>query len=459
MTTPQDLEQPASSARHSLDPVAAELAARAANRQLAAKAAQQAAVARLGQLALDQRDLQGLFDAVVGTVATVLDCRFAKVLELRPDRLSLVLRAGVGWNPGTVGTATVAADRGTQAGFTLASAEPAVVEDFERETRFAAPPLLPDHGVRSGVSVPIPGADGFFGVLGAHSNGVRQFSHDDVNFLIAVANLLASAIERSRLEAQLRQAVKMESVGRLAGGIAHDFNNILTVILGQTQLLRAGLDADTALDAELAEIEHEASRAAALTRQLLAFSRRQMLRPEKVSLNRIVSGLEAMLQRLLGEDIGVETREADDGGWVKADPGQLEEVVISLAVNARDAMPTGGALRLAVESVDVGSNHPAVGREMPLGPYVLLTVSDTGVGMDRATRDRAFEPFFTTKPAGSGSGLGLSMVYGMVKQTGGFVYIDSAPGEGSALRLYFPQVDPDDTIATAASGSETVPPA
>jgi len=278
-----------------------------------------------------------------------------------------------------------------------------------------------------------------------------------------VATVAVDITEHKRLEEQLRQAQKMGSVGRLAGGIAHDFNNLLTVITGRSQILLAQLGADNPLRRHLSLIENTAERAAALTRQLLAFSRKQMLQPKVIDLNVVVAGMEKILRRLIGENIELITVPAPGLGRVKADPGQVEQVIMNLAVNARDAMPHGGRLTLETCNVEldpaVVERHP----ECAAGPYARLTVADTGIGMDAATQAHLFEPFFTTKELGKGTGLGLATVYGIVKQHGGALTVESVPGQGAVFRIYLPQVaeapeavDPAPGPSTPPRGAETV---
>jgi two-component system cell cycle sensor histidine kinase/response regulator CckA len=245
--------------------------------------------------------------------------------------------------------------------------------------------------------------------------------------------------ERKRLELQLQQAQKMEAIGRLAGGVAHDFNNALGVILGYGELLMRG--ASNAQRGKLEQILKAAQHAATLTRQLLAFSRKQVVEPKFIDLNFLVSDLEKMLGRLIGEDIDVAIAAGVDLGQVKADPGQLEQVVMNLCVNARDAMPDGGLLRVETANADYDV-IPAVLREsLPPGRYVTLAVSDTGCGIEKEVLTQIFEPFFTTKELGKGTGLGLAMVYGIVKQAGGDVSVDSEPGRGSTFKIFLPRVD------------------
>jgi PAS domain S-box-containing protein len=245
-----------------------------------------------------------------------------------------------------------------------------------------------------------------------------------------------------RLQSELLQAQKMESLGRLAGGVAHDFNNLLTIIRGYADVLAGQVgDEDPRLE-EIKEIRHAADRGASLTRQLLALSRRQMLVVRDVDLNTLVTDLERMLRRVLGTHIEIVTLTAPELGWVRADPGQLEQVLLNLAVNARDAMPRGGTLRIETDRVVVRrrSSDWSV-RGVSPGDYVMLRVSDTGVGMDIDTQLKAFEPFFTTKQPGEGTGLGLSTVYGIVQQFGGAITLESLPGRGTTFRLFFPRIE------------------
>jgi len=264
-------------------------------------------------------------------------------------------------------------------------------------------------------------------------------------------------------EAQLQQSQKMEAIGLLAGGVAHDFNNVLTAILGYTQLARMKLDPAHPASADLDEIAMAGERAADLTRQLLTFCRQQVLKPRALDLNALVLGLDSMLQRLIGADIAFRTRPGEGIGVIVADPGQMEQILLNLVVNARDAMPCGGGL--TIETSEIALDETQVGGPggLPSGRYVVLTVSDDGVGMEVETRDRIFEPFFTTKELGKGTGLGLSTVFGIVKQSGGAIEVQSEPGQGTTFRLYFPRVDAEleSNVAVgpelrAATGSETV---
>ncbi len=282
--------------------------------------------------------------------------------------------------------------------------------------------------------------------------------------LVGILGIGRDVTERVQLEQQLRQAQKMEAVGRLAGGIAHDFNNILTAITGYADLLLEDLGATDPRRQDADEIHKAADRAAGLTRQLLAFSRQQVLQPTVLEVNKLVSDLEKMLRRLLGEDVELGTRLAPTTGRVKADPGQLEQVIMNLAVNARDAMPNGGKLTLETGNVDLDEAYAADHYPGRAGPFVLLAVSDTGIGMSEETQAHMFEPFFTTKEKGKGTGLGLATVYGIIKQSGGFIWVYSEVGHGTTFKLYLPRVEelaerasqPAQAPARAARGTETV---
>ena len=268
--------------------------------------------------------------------------------------------------------------------------------------------------------------------------------------------------ERRTLEEQLRQSQKMEAVGRLAGGIAHDFNNLLTVIKGYSELMLEDLDNADPLRNEVDEIKKAADRAASLTRQLLAFSRQQVLAPKVVDLNTIVGNMDKLLHRLLGEDIDLFTVLEPGLGRVKADPGQVEQVIMNLAVNARDAMPEGGKLTIETSNVDLDEYYTREHAAVKPGSYVMIAVTDTGIGMTEKIKTRIFEPFFTTKEVGKGTGLGLSTVYGIIKQSGGYVWVYSEVGIGSSFKVYLPRVDAPAEISPPVSlhpshrGTETV---
>ena len=263
--------------------------------------------------------------------------------------------------------------------------------------------------------------------------------------------------ELVRLEERLRQSQKMEAVGRLAGGVAHDFNNLLTVITGYSDLLLLGLHAGAPERLHAEEIRKAADQAAALTRQLLAFGRKQLLAPQVLDPNDLIRDMEKMLRRVIGEDIDLATSLAPELGSVRADPGQLQQVVLNLAINAHDAMPRGGKLTIETSNVTLDGTYARKYLEVQTGHYVLLAVSDMGCGMSEEVRSHLFEPFFTTKDIGKGTGLGLSTIYGIVKQSGGHIAVYSEPGQGTTFKVYLPRVDEVGNAAVPAPRLQSLP--
>ncbi len=365
-------------------------------------------------------------------------------------------------------------------GLVAATGMPLVIEDATEDPR-----VLPDHrealrrlGYRAWLGVPVKLGERVVGVLSVRTRHEGGFSKEDQAIAAAFASQAATALENTRLfqevqqayaevsrvQEELMQAQKMDAIGRLAGGIAHDFNNLLTIVHGRSEILlrRVGQE-DPRSRRDIETIQHTALRAAGLTRQLLAFSRKQVLQPRVLSLNNAVTETAVMFRRLIGEDINLVVVPGAGLDRVKADPTQLEQILINLAVNARDAMPRGG--RLVIETADVELGEPFV-RHHPgsrPGPYVMLTVSDDGCGMSPEIQARIFEPFFTTKEKGKGTGLGLATVYGIVKQHDGYIAVKSAPGEGTTFSVYLPRAEDGDEVAAAAAvagaapgGSETI---
>ena len=278
------------------------------------------------------------------------------------------------------------------------------------------------------------------------------------------AELVGANTALRKSEEQLRQSHKMEAIGRLAGGVAHDFNNMLTAILGHSQLMRMRMTPENPAYRDTEEIELAAQRAASLTRQLLAFSRQQVLEPRVLDLNTLISEVDRMLRRIIGADVDMLTAPAPSLGHVKADPGQIEQVLLNLVVNARDAMPKGGKIIVETANVDLDETYARSHSGARPGAYVLLAVSDTGGGIDPEVRARIFEPFFTTKEVGKGTGLGLSTVYGIVKQSGGLIDVYSEVGHGTTFKVYLPRLEGSvveiaarpRSVVAAARGTETI---
>src|SRR4051794_2785371 len=322
-------------------------------------------------------------------------------------------------------------------------------------------------GTRMAETLSSPGRNIVAHVRFHHADGSwRIMEGIGVNRLFdpAVAGIVVNArdiTERRKLEEQLRQAQKLEAVGQLAGGVAHDFNNLLTAILGYCHLMLDDAGDSDPLRQDLLEIQAAGERAAALTRQLLAFSRRQMLQPQVLDINSVVAQLQKLLRRLINEDVELVTHLAPDLLPVTVDPASVEQILVILAVNARDAMPTGGRLTIETANVDLDETYALTHVTMAPGRYVMLAVSDSGEGMDAATRARVFEPFFTTKEQGRGSGLGLATVYGMVRQSAGYIWVYSEPAHGTVFKVYLPvtqtaAAQPTTDKVSSFRGSETV---
>jgi two-component system, cell cycle sensor histidine kinase and response regulator CckA len=331
-------------------------------------------------------------------------------------------------------------------------------------------PLLPDD--EQGALTALREGRPLMGVLGSRPTRdgrtvevslSRGALRDRAGKVIGAVEILLDASEQRRLEEQLIEAQKMEAVGRLAGGIAHDFNNVLAVIQGFAWISQSSLAAADPMREDLDQVLRAVDRAASLTKQLLAFSRKQVFRLQVIDVNVLVRDVQKMLNRVIGEDVELQTRLGAEAGRVRADAGQLEQVLLNLAVNARDAMPRGGVLTVETAHVQLDEEHAQQRLEVAPGEYVMIAVSDTGIGMNRQTLDHMFEPFFTTKEKGQGTGLGLSTVFGIVKQSHGHIAVDSRPGMGTTFRIYLPRTQAkrtDETVRierpTMLRGSETV---
>jgi two-component system, cell cycle sensor histidine kinase and response regulator CckA len=323
-------------------------------------------------------------------------------------------------------------------------------------------------GLRSTISVPLISKDEVIGILYLHSLQSARYTDLDLKLAENLGALMAGGIanarlfaerkkaeeEKTSLEEQLRQSQKMEAIGRLAGGIAHDFNNLLTVINGYSQLCLDHVKEEGPAREHLAQIQKAVERASGLTHQLLAFSRRQIMEMKVLDLGDLLREVDRILRRVIGEDISLVTVYGKDLGSVKADPSQIEQVILNLAVNARDAMPKGGKLLVEVENIELDDRYVRLHVGAKEGRYVMLSISDSGIGMSREIMERIFEPFFTTKEKGKGTGLGLSTVYGIVKQSGGNIWVYSEPGQGTTFKIYFPRVDNAEDLPEIEAGNE-----
>ncbi|HEY4043648.1 MAG TPA: ATP-binding protein [Rhodopila sp.] len=442
--------------------------------ELEARLRQQALLAEFGRRALGNIDFDSLLDEATRMTAAGMEVQFCKVLEYQPDQNRFLVRAGVGWQAGVVGHATLGAELSSPGGYALHTGKPVISNHLMGEDRFRTPELLLEHGVQRALNVILLGGGHPFGVLEVDSEAPGAFTEHDIDFLQAVANLLGLALERRRAEDALRQinetleqrveaavaerrqaedalrqAQKMEAVGQLTGGVAHDFNNLLLVIMGNLELIRRAVAGDERLS-RLVDTAHKgATRGAQLTSQLLAFARRQTLRPEIRLINEMIQEFDVLATRLLGESVTVDFALEANAGACEADPAQFGSALLNLVVNARDAMPDGGKLTISSRGLALDARSAARYVGAQPGRYVVVEVADTGSGMAPEIVERATEPFFTTKGAGRGTGLGLSQVYGFVRQSGGFLTIQSDIGAGTRIGIYLPEVVANATTPSA----------
>ena len=400
-------------------------------------------LAQIGRLAVDARDPQIVLDAVPVAAVEALDVELAMVYLLEASALELRVASMAGIMPGEAIGDRIANRPDTSLGVVLASGRSINVADYRLEARFKVPATYLAAGLVSGLAVPLSDRGRTIGVLAVRSRAGRRFGDDEVRFAESLGNLLATTLQRARSEESLNHAQRLESVGQLTGGIAHDFNNLLTVIQGNLQVLAdiPGLLDDVQARPLVDAAARASRRGAALTGKLLAFSRRQVLQPVAIEVSQVLGSLADLLRRTLDQRIGIEVDARDDALAVLVDPGQLESALLNIAINARDAMPHGGLLKFrAVGCMWLPAEAAAeVGTDAVAADFVELSIADEGTGMADDVRERVFEPFFTTKDTGRGTGLGLSTVYGFVKQSRGAVLIESRLGAGTTVTLYLPR--------------------
>jgi len=446
---------------------------------------QQAAIARFGSFALREWDLDKILTEAVRVCADGLAVPFSKVCRYRAEENDLLVVAGFGWNDGVVGYVVSRADMSSPQGRAFCTGAPSFCDDI-RQAGFNLPPFYLEHRIVSIIDVIIKGdQDQPYGILEIDSDRNREFDQCDINFLTGFANVLAEAVSTAsrtmelqvtvdRMKAlvmdkeqllrdkdiadlHLRQAQKMEAVGQLTGGIAHDLNNILTVIVGNIELLAEGV-ADRPHLAMLASmVDEAAARGADLTQRLLSFARKQPLQPREVDVNALVQETMSLLRQTLGGQVEVGMVLATEMPRALIDPGQLTNAILNLALNARDAMEHGGKLSIETSNVVLEEDCESIGDDVRPGPYVLIAVTDNGHGIPAAILDQVCEPFFTTKDVGKGSGLGLSMVLGFVKQSEGHFRISSEEGQGTTIRIYLPQATGEVRSAAAVMSPGVVP--
>ncbi|HVE59682.1 MAG TPA: response regulator [Pyrinomonadaceae bacterium] len=411
-------------------------------------------LATLGQKLGTGRDLTAIFSAILEFALASVPCSalFISLYDKEQSTRKIIYMWYNGNEMEVSSLEPVPVNTGS-VGQSIRSGEVIIVDDYLKTLGEKLPRLYlgfeeDSREPRSMVVAPMKIMGSVVGVIEIQSYDLAAYTAEHAIALRMAANLAANAIENVRLleqeresAEQLRQAQKLESVGRLAGGIAHDFNNMLTAINGYSDLILRQLDDDSPIRSKIKEIKKAGERSAALTHQLLAFSRRQMLKTKVLNINEVIVETSKMLQRLIGEDVQLNIKPDSKIGRIDADPGQLAQVVMNLAVNARDSMPHGG--ELTIETANIYLDEEYAARHVPTRPgaYVLLSVSDTGTGMDEETQQNIFEPFFTTKEIGKGTGLGLATVYGIVKQSGGYIWVESEVGKGTKFNIYLPRIE------------------
>ncbi len=401
----------------------------------------------------------------------VIGADAGSVLLANAETRQLVFRYVVGETADALRETGIPWDEGI-AGAVFASGQPEVISTVQQDARhYSATDALTGYQSRDMIVVPLKRHGGNpVGVIEILNKNKGPVNRHDLDTLVVISAIAAAAIEQSKAfealrvkDVQLQQAQKMEAVGRLAVGVAHDFNNLLTVIKGYSELIVMAVEGNASVRTHAEEVLKAADRAAGVTSQLLAFSRKQVFELRTVRLNEVVVNVEKLLRRLIGEDIQLVTTIGPNFGWIKADPGQLEQVLMNLAVNARDAMPHGGTLTIRIAHSRLDETFTRHHLDFQPGTYCVLSVADSGCGMNKDTLSKLFEPFFTTKDPGKGTGLGLSIVHGIVKQSRGHILVSSEPGLGTTFNIYLPCVEApaevgpsSDAVSAASSGTETV---
>ena len=412
--------------------------------------------------------LGSILDNCAKSIVQHLNVAFARIWTLNQDENMLELQASAGMYTHIDGGHARVPVGVFKIGLIAEEQQPHITNDVQNDPRVSDKEWARREGMIAFAGYPLIVESRLVGVIAIFAR--EPLAEDTLDALASVADIIAQGIHRKRAEKalrqseeQLRQSQKLESIGQLAGGIAHDFNNLLTAITGYSELSLRRLEPENPLRRNLEEIKKAGERAAALTRQLLAFSRKQVLQPKVLDLNSVVADFEKMLQRLIGEDVELRTVLSPELASVKADPGQIEQVIMNLVVNARDAMPQGGKLTIETKNVYLDERYARQRVVVTPGSYVMLAVSDTGTGMDEETQKRIFEPFFTTKTKDRGTGLGLSTVYGIIKQSDGYIWAYSEPGMGTTFKTYLPRVDEDaqgysrsDRMEENVQGTETI---
>jgi signal transduction histidine kinase len=391
-----------------------------------------------------------MLQIVTEAIVRNMDVAFARVWTLDASGKMLLLRASAGMYTHLNGFHSRVPIGKHKIGRIAKDRTPHVTNDVVNDPWISDPEWARREHFVSFAGYPLVVGGDLVGVLAVF--GREHLSDTAIEALGSAARSVAVGIQRRKLEEQYRQSQKMEAIGQLAGGVAHDFNNLLSVILGYTQILLGREDLPESVPPRLEQIKRAGERAAALTRQLLAFGRRQIMEPRVLDLNAVLRDLDPMLHRLISENIKLEIRTDPDLARTKADPSQLEQVIVNLAVNARDAMPEGGELVISTSNAEVDRERAAIQTEPKEGAYVRLVVSDSGMGMTPDVRQRIFEPFFTTKERGKGTGLGLATVYGIVQQSGGYISVYSEPGIGTTFRVDLPATREKKAVRRPARG-------